>query len=117
MKELLLAFHDVLQRAEMFSNLQLQREPLSVRQRMSEILTRIKANDFTGFADLFDPEEGRMGVAVTFIAVLELLRETVIEVVQSEEFAPLHIRAASSVRLVGDEDQGSEEGPNSLEEK
>jgi segregation and condensation protein A len=117
MKELLLAFHDVLQRAEMFSNLQLLREPLSVRQRMSEILSRIKANDFTGFADLFDAEEGRMGVAVTFIAVLELLREAVIEVVQSEQFAPLHIRAASSVRLVGDEDQGSEEDPNSLEEE
>jgi segregation and condensation protein A len=117
MKELLLAFHDVLQRAEMFSNLQLQREPLSVRQRMSEILSRIKANDFTGFADLFDAEEGRMGVAVTFIALLELLREAVIEVVQSEQFAPLHIRAASSVRLVGDEDQGSEEDPNSLEEE
>ena len=117
MKELLLAFHDVLQRAEMFSNLQLLREPLSVRQRMSEILTRIKANDFTGFADLFDAEEGRMGVAVTFIAVLELLRESVIEVVQSEQFAPLHIRAASSVRLVGDDDQGSEEDPNSLEEE
>ena len=117
MKELLLAFHDVLQRAEMFSNLQLQREPLSVRQRMSEILTRIKANEFTGFADLFDPEEGRMGVAVTFIAVLELLRESVIEVVQSEQFAPLHIRAASSVRLVGDEGQGPEEDPNSLEEE
>jgi len=117
MKELLLAFHDVLQRAEMFSNLQLQREPLSVRQRMSEILTRIKANEFTGFADLFDPEEGRMGVAVTFIAVLELLRESVIEVVQSEQFAPLHIRAASSVRLVGDEDQGPAEDPNSLEEE
>jgi segregation and condensation protein A len=117
MKELLLAFHDVLQRAEMFSNLQLQREPLSVRQRMSEILSRIKANDFTGFADLFDAEEGRMGVAVTFIALLELLRESVIEVVQSEQFAPLHIRAASSVRLVGDEDQGSAEDPNSLEEE
>ena len=117
MKELLLAFHDVLQRAEMFSNLQLQREPLSVRQRMSEILSRIKTNDFTGFADLFDAEEGRMGVAVTFIAVLELLREAVIEVVQSEQFAPLHIRAASSVRLVGDEDQGSAEDPNSLEEE
>ncbi len=117
MKELLLAFHDVLKRAEMFSNLQMQREPLSVRQRMSEILTRIKANDFTGFAELFDPEEGRMGVAVTFIAVLELLRESVIEVVQSEQYAPLHVRAASSVRLVGDDEQGSEEGPNSLEEK
>ena len=103
MKELLLAFHDVLKRAEMFTNLHMQREPLSVRQRMSEILLRIKANDFTGFADLFDAEEGRMGVAVTFIAVLELLRESVIEVVQSEQYAPLHIRAASSVRLVDEE--------------
>jgi len=102
LKELLLAFHDVLKRAEMYSNLHLQREPLSVRQRMSEILTRINASQFTGFADLFDPEEGRMGVAVTFIAILELLRETVIEVVQAEEFSPLHIRAASSVRLVAD---------------
>ena len=103
MKELLLAFHDVLKRAEMFSNLKLQREPLSTRQRMSEILTRIKAGQFTIFADLFDAEEGRMGVAVTFIAILELLKEAVIEVVQSEEFGPLHIRAASSVRLVEEE--------------
>ena len=103
LKELLLAFHDVLKRAEMYSNLHLQREPLSVRQRMAEILTRITAKDFTGFADLFDPEEGRMGVAVTFLAILELLREAVIEVVQAEEFSPLHIRAASTVRLVDDE--------------
>lgn len=106
LKELLISFHDVLKRAEMFSNLQLRREPLSVRQRMSEILARIDANAFTGFADLFDPEEGRMGVAVTFIAILELLRETVIEVVQAEEFSPLHIRAASSVRLVSEDDGG-----------
>lgn len=117
MKELLLAFHDVLKRAEMFSNLHMQREPLSVRQRMSEILTRIKANDFTGFADLFDAEEGRMGVAVTFIAVLELLRESMIEVVQSQQYAPLHIRAASSVRLVGDEDQEFDEGSNAPNEE
>lgn len=103
MKELLLAFHDVLKRAEMYSNLKLTREPLSTRQRMSEILTRIKAGQFIVFADLFDAEEGRMGVAVTFIAILELLKEAVIEVVQSEEFAPLHVRAASSVRLVEEE--------------
>jgi len=105
MKELLLAFHDVLKRAEMFSNLHLQREPLSVRQRMSEILARIEAKAFTDFGDLFDAEEGRMGVAVTFIALLELLRESVIEVVQSNQYAPLHIRAASSVRLVDDDNQ------------
>ena len=103
LKELLLAFHDVLKRAEMFSNLHMQREPLSVRQRMSEILSRIKAGQFTGFGELFDPEEGRMGVAVTFIAILELLREAVIEVVQAEAYAPLHVRAASTVRLVSDD--------------
>ena len=104
LKELLLAFHDVLKRAEMFSNLHLQREPLSVRQRMSEILSRVRAKSFSEFADLFDAEEGRMGVAVTFIAILELLRSATIEVVQSEAFAPLHIRAASSVRLVDEAD-------------
>ena len=103
LKELLLAFHDVLKRAEMFTNLHMQREPLSVRQRMSEILSRIKAGQFTGFGELFDPEEGRMGVAVTFIAILELLREAVIEVVQAESYAPLHVRAASAVRLVSDD--------------
>jgi len=103
LKELLLAFHDVLKRAEMFSNLHLQREPLSVRQRMSEILSRVKANAFSSFAELFDPEEGRMGVAVTFIAILELLRESTIEVAQAGPFAPLHVRAASSVRLVSED--------------
>ncbi len=103
LKELLLAFHDVLKRAEMFSKLHMQREPLSVRQRMSEILSRIKASQFTGFGELFDPEEGRMGVAVTFVAILELLRESVIEVVQADAYAPLHVRAASAVRLVSDD--------------
>ena len=107
MKELLLAFHDVLKRAEMFSHLHVTREPLSVRQRMSEVLTRIKAGSFTGFPELFDPEEGRMGVAVTFIAILELLKESLIEVVQSDEYAPLHVRAASAVRLVDDEDEAA----------
>jgi len=115
LKELLLAFHDVLKRAQLFSNLHMQREPLSVRQRMSEILARLTANSFSGFADLFDPEEGRMGVAVTFIAILELLRESVIEVAQSEPFAPLHVRAASSVHLVeeGEEDDEIESTDNS----
>jgi segregation and condensation protein A len=106
LKELLLAFHDVLKRAEMFSRLHLHREPLSVRQRMSEILLRVKANVFSSFSDLFDPEEGRMGVAVTFIAILELLRESAIEVAQAEAFAPLHVRAASSVRLVSEDGAG-----------
>ncbi len=102
LKELLIAFHDVLKRAEMYSNLHLQRELLSVRQRMSDILARINASSFVGFPDLFDTKEGRHGVSVTFLALLELLRESVIEVVQAEEFSAIHIRAASSVRLVPD---------------
>ena len=114
LKELLVAFHDVLKRAEMFSRLHMLREPLSVRQRMSEILARLTANSFSGFADLFDPEEGRMGVAVTFIAILELLRESVIEVAQAEPFAPLHIRAAASVRLVGDGDADTQSEINDI---
>ena len=102
LKELLLAFHDVLKRAEMFANLHMEREPLSVRQRMSEILSRIKASNFTGFADLFDPEEGRMGVAVTFIAILELVGTSLV-ICCFYDYAPLHVRAASSVHLVTDD--------------
>lgn len=103
MQELLVAFKDVLSRAEMFAHLHVQREALSTRQRMSEILTRISDDKFTGFADLFDPREGRMGVAVTFIALLELLREHVIELVQAESFSPIHVRAATSSTATGDD--------------
>jgi segregation and condensation protein A len=103
LKEMLLAFHGVLKRAEMFSNLHLQREPLSMRQRMSEILSQIKANTFLSFSKLFDPEEGRMGVVVTFLAILELLRESTIEVVQAEAYTHLHVRVLSAVRLISDD--------------
>ncbi len=95
MQELLLAFKDVLSRAEMFAHHHIQREPLSVRQRMSEVLSALASENFTGFSDLFDPEEGRMGVAVTFIALLELLRERLIELVQAEPYSPIHVRAAT----------------------
>lgn len=98
MQELLMAFKDVLSRAEMFAHLHVQREPLSVRQRMSEVLLKLTDDRFIEFKDLFDPQEGRMGVAVTFIALLELMREAVIEIVQSAAYAPIHVRAASSAR-------------------
>ncbi|MGI9343123.1 MAG: segregation and condensation protein A [Gammaproteobacteria bacterium] len=102
MQDLLVAFKDVLSRAEMFAHLHVQREALSTRQRMSEILARITDDRFTEFADLFDPNEGRMGIAVTFIALLELLREHVIELVQAEPFSPIHVRAAASAAESGD---------------
>ncbi len=101
LKELLVAFQDVLIRAEMYASHHITREPLSVRQRMTEILSRIRgASEFRQFSQLFDADEGRMGVAVTFIAILELLKESLIEVVQSEPYAPLHIRANTPVHLV-----------------
>ena len=78
----------------MFANFHLQKEPLSVRERMTSILSATRGRDFADFVTLFDPEEGRLGVAVTFIAILELLKEQLIEVVQSGAFAPIHIRAA-----------------------
>jgi segregation and condensation protein A len=102
MQELLVAFKDVLSRAEMFAHHHIQREALSTRQRMAEILDRVSDTDFAQFADLFDAEEGRMGVAVTFIALLELLREQVIELVQGEPFSPIHVRAATGARETGE---------------
>jgi segregation and condensation protein A len=98
MKELLLAFKDVVSRAEMFASLHVQREPLSVRQRMSEVLVKLGDGGFCEFKDLFDPAEGRMGVAVTFIALLELMREALVELVQAEPYSPIHVRAATSVK-------------------
>lgn len=100
LKELLVSFQDVLIRAEMYASHHITREPLSVRQRMTEILAKIRKNQFSDFSNLFDPAEGRMGVAVTFIAILELLKESLIEVVQSEPYAPLHVRAGGTVQLV-----------------
>jgi len=100
LQELLLAFHGVLKRAEMFSKLHFSRETLSIRQRMSEILSKLQASKFSKFEEFFEKNEGRLGVAVTFLAILELLKESTIEVVQSDEFSPLHIRSASSVRLI-----------------
>ncbi len=93
LQEMLLAFKDVIQRASMFAHHHVQRERLSVRQRMTEILDRLQSAEFVGFEALFQLEEGRMGVTVTFVAVLELVREGLLEIVQAEPYAPLHVRA------------------------
>ncbi len=105
LQEMLVAFKDVVSRAEMFAHHHIQRERLSVRERMGEILTRLGEASFVDFPQLFRPEEGRMGVTVTFVAILELMREGLIEIVQAEPFAPLHVRSAApnhGLRLVAD---------------
>jgi segregation and condensation protein A len=101
LKELLLAFKDVLARAELLAHHHIRREPLSVRQRMSEVLVRLGAERFSEFRELFDATEGRMGVTVTFLALLELLKEGLIEVVQIEAYAPIHVRAAAGRAVTG----------------
>jgi segregation and condensation protein A len=63
---------------------------------MSNILVALQAERYVDFVRLFDPMEGRIGVTVTFLAVLELLKESLVEVVQADEFGPIHVRAASA---------------------
>jgi segregation and condensation protein A len=92
-RELLLAMATVMARAEQFAHHTIQREQLSVRERMSMVLDRVVADHFVEFTRLFRVEEGRMGVVVTLLAVLELTRESLIELTQNEAFGPIYIRA------------------------
>ncbi|MBS0379060.1 MAG: segregation/condensation protein A [Proteobacteria bacterium] len=96
LREMLLAFKDVVVRAEMFAHHHVRRERLSVGERMSDILESLGQGGFLPFMNLFKPEEGRMGVTVTFVAILELMREALIDIVQTEPYAPLHVRATPS---------------------
>ncbi len=95
LQDMLRALQDVLRRAQMYSHHHVQQEPLSVRERMSEVLTHLQPDTFYDFTSFFDAKEGRMGVVVTFLAILELVKESLIELVQSEPYAPIHVTAAS----------------------
>jgi segregation and condensation protein A len=99
MKEVLLALANVLQRVEMFQRHAVQLEPLSVRERMTNVLAQVnESKDFVPFASLFKAEEGRMGVVVTFLALMELLREALVDFVQNEAFGPIYLRTAGAAR-------------------
>ncbi len=110
LREMLIAFQDVVQRAALFAHHHVQRERLSVRARMADILSRLEGPGFVEFGQLFRPEEGRMGITVTFVAILELVREGLIDFVQAEPYAPLHVRAAppghEGLHLVADNATG-----------
>lgn len=92
---LLKVFAEVLTRAEMFSHHHIQREPLSVRERMSIVLEKVSAEEFTEFRALFSVEEGRAGVIVALLAILELLKESLIEMIQNEVNGPIYVKAAA----------------------
>lgn len=95
LREMLLALKDVMRRADMFSRHRVQLEPLSVRERMSLVLGILNSNSFTDFTALFEVKEGRLGVVVTFLAILELIRESLIILVQTDAFGPIHVKAVS----------------------
>ncbi|MCD4863666.1 segregation and condensation protein A [Pseudomonas sp. PLB05] len=94
--ELLLAMGEVLRRADLFESHQVSREVLSTRERMSQVLERLKDGAFVPFVALFTLDEGRLGVVVTFMAILELVKEALVELVQNEPFSPIHVRARVS---------------------
>ncbi|MDN3639473.1 ScpA family protein [Simiduia curdlanivorans] len=93
LKELLLALSEVLRRADMFESHHVHKEKLSTRERMAQVLDRLAHRQFMPFVHLFKVEEGRLGVVVTFLAVLELIKESLVEIVQNENFAAIHVRA------------------------
>lgn len=94
--ELLTAFKEILNRVEINSHHLIQRETLSIREKMTFVLSSVTADGFTDFTSLFNLQEGRKGVVVTFMAILELLKGAMIDLVQSEAFAPIYIKAASA---------------------
>ena len=96
LRDILFAFKDAMARSEMYSHHHIQREALSVRERMSTVLSALSAEGFTDYTSLFTIEEGRRGVVVTLLAILELVKEQLIDLVQSEAFAPIHLKAAGS---------------------
>lgn len=93
--DLLMAFAEVVKRADEKKSFNINREVLSIRERMGMVLDRVNNKEFIVFEALFDVKEGKMGMVVTFMAILELLKERLLLVVQNEQFAPIHVRAAA----------------------
>ncbi len=92
LREVLLALRDVLARADLFTSHRVEKESLSMRERMSLVLEKVRGQGFVPFVHLFELHEGRPGIVVTFLALLELIKSASIELVQSEAFAPIHVR-------------------------
>ena len=97
LEDLTIALAEVLRRAEQSHAHLINFEELSTRERMTQILERMRTESFIEFTSLFNPKEGKIGVVVTFLAILELLKDSLIEIVQSEEFGPIHIKGIEGV--------------------
>ncbi|MCY7354239.1 MAG: segregation/condensation protein A [Lysobacter sp.] len=96
LREMLLALHDVFKRAELYTQVAIKRDALSVRQRMGELLTRLHDGKFHRFESLFEPREGKLGVVVTFLALLELAKEQLLDFVQEAALAPIYVKSLAT---------------------
>ncbi|EQD37191.1 segregation and condensation protein A [mine drainage metagenome] len=96
LRELLLALKDVLRRAELSGAVAMQRDALSIRERMSDLLRLIEDGAFHAFTEVFKPGQGRLGIVVSFIAMLELIKEGLLDVIQDEPLAPIYLKARSA---------------------
>lgn len=96
LQDLLTALNNILQRAAMHNQHLVKMESLSVRERMTQVLDKLRLNNFVNFSDLFKVEEGKLGVVVTFIAILELLKQSIVDIVQTEDFGEIHIKYVNS---------------------
>jgi segregation and condensation protein A len=96
LRELLLALRDVMRRAELYGHHTIAKQVLSVRQRMGEVLKALEDQQFHPFESLFPADEGRLGVVVTFLAILELAREQLIDIVQTEPLASIHVKSLAA---------------------
>lgn len=104
LRDLVLAFRDIMERASLFKHHEISREPLSVRERMSHILLRLRQGP-APLHELMDPEEGRLGLVVCFLAVLELTKSALLDVSQDGPFAPLMVMVAGPRAAAVDEDE------------
>lgn len=102
LRDLLTAFKDILNRVDISSSHMIQRETLSIREKMTAVLAAVSSEGFTDFTSLFNIKEGRKGIVVTFMVILELLKGAMIDLVQSEPFAPIYVKAASDSELPPD---------------
>jgi len=95
LNELVIAFEEIVKRSSMFKHHQISREPLSVRERMGAVLSQLCNDEFVFFGDLFDDEEGKAGAVVTFLAILELIKSSLIELLQNVIYSKIYIRPKS----------------------
>lgn len=97
LQDILLAFKDILKQVDMQKHHAIEREEISIRERMTHVLSKLNGDEFVEFQSLFTLKEGRLGVVVTLMAVLELLKLKVVDMVQAEAFAPIYLKPVSAL--------------------